>query len=151
MTLLRVVMKLDNNYSLLVLGGVALVVILLVWIALTTLNFPGPRRVTNTPEDAQRILNKYFGYTVSDLSDSTPVNALSSDKSSTLKTFTVLSGDSLIIKARSEEEAQAKLNADLFDDPCPCGRPQEYEEHPDESPTCDCIERGETLTWIQED
>jgi hypothetical protein len=142
----------ETQIQLIGLAILALGAIFFTWLFLSVINRPRYRRKTNTPENAQEILNKYFGgYTGgNDLSDSMPVNALSSDESLPLKEFLFLSGDSLVVKARNEEEAWKKFEADLEDADCPCGRLQEHEVDYD-TDYCDCIESGETLTWVQED
>jgi hypothetical protein len=109
--------------------------------------------VTNTPEDAQRILNNFLrGYTEdNDSLDSMPVNALSSDESLPIREFIVLSGDSVIVKARSAEEAEQIYYAELNDDDCPCGLQQwGFEADAEGEELCKCIENNETLTWVRE-
>lgn len=142
----------NNETQVIGLGMIALGFILAIALVVHVLNRPRNSRVTNTPEDAQRILNHFLkGYTgENDLSDSMPVNALSSGKSLPVREFIFLSGDSLIVKASSEEMAWTKFRADCDDEDCPCGRPQESEVDDPDDEYCDCIESNETLTWVQE-
>jgi hypothetical protein len=132
---------------------IALGFILAIAVAIHVINRPRYARVTNTPEEAQRILNNLFsGYTGdNDSLDSMPVNALSSDESLPLREFIVLSGDSVIVKARSAEEAEQIYYAELNDDDCPCGLPQwGFEADAEGEELCKCIENNETLTWVRE-
>jgi len=125
------------DWSIVGLGLIALGVIVLLTAILMLINKPGPRYARRR-----------------DLSDSMPVNAPSSDRSLPLRDFIFLSGDSLVIKARSEEEAWKKFEADCDDAPCPCGLPQEYDDEVVNSLVevayCDCVQSHETLTWVQE-
>jgi hypothetical protein len=144
----------NNNESQVIgLGMVALGTIGLIWLLVSLVNRPRYSRKTNTPENAQEILNKFLsGYTGgNDSLDSMPVNALSSDESLPLE-FVVLSGETVLVRANSEEEALAKFYAEVNDEDCPCGRPQAccVDDPEDEGPYCDCIETNETQTWIQE-
>jgi hypothetical protein len=144
----------NNELQLIALAMIALGFILAIAVAIHVINRqPRHARVTNTPEEAQRILNKFFsGYTEdNDSLDSMPVNALSSDESLPLREFIVLSGDSVIVKARSAEEAEQIYYAELNDDDCPCGLPQwGFEADAEGKELCKCIENNETLTWVRE-
>lgn len=55
----------------------------------------------------------------------------------TIREFLVLTGESYLVKARSEEEATAKVGALVCGDPCPC-----------EVKNCDCVEDNETRTEV---
>lgn len=145
----------NSETQLIGMGMIALGLIIAVVFTLQVINRqPRHSRVTNTPEEAQRILNNFFsGYTEDNDSsdDSMPVNALSSAESLPLREFIVLSGDSVIVKARSADEAEQIYYAELNNEDCPCGLPQwGFDADAEGQELCKCIQNNETLTWVKE-
>lgn len=75
-----------------------------------------------------------------------------------MPTYSVLSGTRYTVRARDEEEAEAKLQSYWFGDDCPCGLPQwgrdearRLEEGGELAGDwlCECVEKDEVDTDIQ--